>query len=113
MIELKPRDWDTPEYDSCGSTSIAELNIHNIKIPLCTECLEELKEEVDKFNKMIFCKDCIHVKAKPEYNYYSCNLKYKEDHNGEDLPDEHIGYYNGVDSMSYCPRAKKAEESKE
>ena len=34
-IELNVADWDAEEYDACCTTTVAELKINGIKIPLC------------------------------------------------------------------------------
>lgn len=47
-IELNVADWDAEEYDACCTTTVAELKINGIKIPLCLNCVEELEDKRDK-----------------------------------------------------------------
>ena len=48
-MEIKLSDWYDENYDMCSNTTQAVLNIHGIKIPLCDNCIKELKSILDEF----------------------------------------------------------------
>lgn len=60
MTKIRAATYEDKEYDSCGNTTIAVLEIDQITIPLCRSCLSELNESIDVFNSTIFCHQCIH-----------------------------------------------------
>ena len=54
MTKIRAATYEDKEYDSCGNTTIAVLEIDQITIPLCRSCLSELNESIDVFNSTIF-----------------------------------------------------------
>ena len=50
-IKLEVKDYFDENYDICGNTTKGVLIVNGIRIPLCRNCLEELKEEVNEFDK--------------------------------------------------------------
>jgi hypothetical protein len=59
MIEFKAKDYfEDADYDACGSTTIASLNVNGIKIPLCERCVKELTFQLTRFNNTVFCYNC-------------------------------------------------------
>lgn len=105
MIEIKPVDYEDEKYDSCGNTTHAVLGINKMKIPLCSDCLQELNESLKQFNNTIFCYKCSNfIMSKWGWNYGgSC----KKD---EDISIEDAGYINCVDCMHTCGDAVLAIE---
>ena len=48
------------EYDRCGNTTVAILTHgeNAVTIPLCSECLSELRNSLIKYDNTIFCHQC-------------------------------------------------------
>lgn len=106
MIELIGRDEMSPECDGCGNTTIAQLNIHGIYIPLCETCVKELTEEIKKFNDTVFCYKCKHfIRSESGFNYGG-SCKWKASKDGKELTDKNAGYDYITDSMDTCTHAK-------
>lgn len=102
MIELCANESDI-EYDSCGNTAIAILRISGgVSIPLCSECVEELKSTVKMFSETIFCYRCKHfLKSRSGFRYGgSCRKRAERD--GFSLTEECAGYQYCVSSMNTC-----------
>lgn len=80
MIELRGIDYRDDDYDSCGSTAHAVLEIGGMKILLCSDCLEELIETVHEFENTIFCHQCkSYIPSELGFNYSGrCSLDDKE-----------------------------------
>lgn len=51
MATVRSKNWEDKEYDNCGSTTIAVIEIESISIPLCRRCYSELSDSVKEFNK--------------------------------------------------------------
>ena len=100
MIEIRPVGYEDSDYDSCGSTTVAVLQVDCIKIPLCNECVNELNESLTKFNNTIFCHKCKHFIMSQWGSKYggSCQK------DGE-ISIENAGYVNCVDCMHTCEDA--------
>jgi len=47
MIEFKLATYEDSSYDMCCNTTHVILNIHGIKIPLCSYCIKDLKQSLD------------------------------------------------------------------
>lgn len=58
MTSIRAVEYGDQEYDACGSTTQAILDINNTKIPLCSSCVEELLESIEEFKNTIFCYQC-------------------------------------------------------
>ena len=96
-VELNVRDWNDEEYDSCCRTAIATLKIDCIKIPLCMECIEELKEQLERFCKPQYCYQCKYFKmSRSGWNYGGSCCKDK------DISDDLAGYECCKGCMSFC-----------
>ena len=69
-IDFKTYDFadDDLKYDECGNSTEAILIVGKIKIPLCRECIDELKESVIDHTKPHFCYECEHFGRSP-YDY--------------------------------------------
>ena len=98
-IELNVADWNAEEYDACCTTTVAELKINGIKIPLCLNSVEELKAQVEAFCKAQYCYQCQHFKmSKWGFKYDgSCNID-------GNVTEENIGHINCVGSMYTCKK---------
>ena len=46
-MKIRLRDWYDESCDACYSTTEAILYIHGVQIPLCDNCIKELKRELD------------------------------------------------------------------
>lgn len=100
MIELRGVEYYRDEdYDSCGNTAHAALEMNAMTILLCSDCLEELIEAVHKFENTIFCHQCNHFKMSDSGFRYGgrCTIDGKE-----------VDTY----SMNTCERLDKERISK-
>lgn len=96
-IEFKIRDWDDEEYDDCCSTAIAILKVGHIKIPLCEECVNDLKEFINDFCRPQYCYQCNYFK-KSQWGWKYGGSCCKD----EDVPDDLICYKYTKDCMDSC-----------
>lgn len=107
MIEFTEPNYYDPEYDSCGNTTVAVFKINSVSIPLCSDCLEELKDEIKKYEESKFCSKCKHFGCSESGIRYggSCLI---EDPN---LPKSEYGHRYTRDRFSICNNGKfeKAE----
>lgn len=100
MIEIRATNYEDKEYDSCGSTTVAAIEINNITIPLCSECVDELNESLSKFNNTIFCHKCKHfIMSEWGWKYGGSCQK-----DGE-IDIKNAGYINCVNCMHTCKDA--------
>lgn len=100
MIGIRATNYEDKEYDSCGNTTIAVLEIDSITIPLCDSCLNELNESLSTFNNTVFCYKCKYFIMSRWGSKYggSCQK------DGEiDIKD--AGHINRVDCMHTCEDA--------
>ena len=49
IMKIRLADWYDESCDSCYSTTEAVLYIHGVQIPLCDNCIKELKRVLDEF----------------------------------------------------------------
>jgi MoaA/NifB/PqqE/SkfB family radical SAM enzyme len=80
MINFRAANYEDPDYDNCGSTTIAVLEVNSIRIPLCDECVEDLINHVKKFSETTHCHACKHFKMSDSgwrYGGY-CELKNRD-----------------------------------
>ena len=47
-MKIEPAEW-YDDYDMCCSTTQAVLIVDKIRIPLCHNCIQELKSSLDEF----------------------------------------------------------------
>lgn len=100
MLEIVAKDYTDEDYDSCGNTTIATLRMNGIKIPLCSECIEELTESLDVFNNTIFCHKCEKfIMSESGWRYGGSCRKDKE------VESKDAGYICCVDCMDTCKDA--------
>ena len=114
MIELRAIDLEDKEYDICGSTTHAVLEINNMIIPLCGNCLDELIEEVNKFQSKVYCHECKHFRFNGfgEWRYGGTCKKIAEEKGikEEDLIPNNCGlYYDEADKgcMDTCVKGER------
>ena len=49
IMKIRLADWYDQSCDMCYSTTEAVLDIHGVSIPLCDNCIRELKRVLDEF----------------------------------------------------------------
>jgi len=97
--EYKSWEWD--EMPSCarcddwnkGRNCAAVIKSENIRIPVCEDCLHELKKEIDEVLKKcsVRCEKCQHFLANPDgWNHYhsTCELTGNETIKHDDTCDK-------------------------
>lgn len=74
------------QYDDCGTTTKAILEINSISIPLCEDCIQDLRDQLAKYDTTVFCKDC-KFWHRSEYRYLcgTCEYQYVQIHGKFDL----------------------------
>lgn len=110
MITFRKRDWDDKEYCTCGSTAVAVLEIDNITIPLCLNCIDDLNDQMKEYNNTIFCHKCSEfvMNRWGEWRHGgSCKKKATEQ--GITLTENLVGYNCFVDCLDTCKGAKLME----
>jgi hypothetical protein len=104
MIDIKLPDYDAPEYDICGYHEVvAILEVNNMKIPLCLDCIKELTESLKIYNSTAMCYKCKNFIKKNELHYGGSCL-YKAENDGVHLEKMDIGYKYHVDAFDGCER---------
>jgi hypothetical protein len=48
-MKIRLADWYDKDCDMCYSTTEVVLDIHGVSIPLCDDCIKELKKILDEF----------------------------------------------------------------
>ena len=106
MLEFRERSYDDPEYDVCGSTCIAVIDLSNMKIPLCRECIGDLFNGIEKFKNTVFCEKCEHfIMSESGWKYGgSCQLRAKE--HGKIVTSLNAGYDFCVGCLDTCKNAR-------
>ena len=116
-ISIIPPDRNDPYEDNCAplfenSRAIALLKINGITIPLSMERVKDLTEQLNSFNRTVFCYKCEHfIMSKSGWNYGgSCKLKALKDNYV--LTENDAGYRYGTDCMDTCKECslKKSED---
>ena len=111
MVTFRKKDWDDKPYDCCGSTAIAVLEIDNITIPLCAECVNELTEQLNEYNNIIFCHKCSEFVMNRWGDWgHGGSCKKKAAEQGITLTEDLVGYDCCVDCLDTCKNAKPLEE---
>lgn len=109
MLVLRKRDWDDKEYDNCGNTAVAVLEIYNITLPLCSECVDDLTEDIREYNNTVFCHKCAEFVMSKDGWRYGGSCKKKAEQCGKTITTENAGYYCCVDCLDACKDAKPLE----
>ena len=109
-MELRNYSFDSSEYDPCGKMTIAVLEVNNITIPLCEDCLKDLERDLIKFKNTIFCRDCTKWHRSEHGIKYGGTCEVKVEQNGESmdkiLPRDY-GYYYGTYFNETCEHCMK------
>ena len=108
MLSFRVPKYDDKDYDNCGNVTVAVLEIDNITIPLCKECLKDLKDDIDDYNDAQFCGRCMHFKASPYGPVHyggSCT-------SDQEVDEKDYGNVNYVDYFRICKdgKFKRVEE---
>ena len=105
-IDIRTISYDDPQQDNCCRKAAAILELDNIRIPLCEDCLNKLTARLSDFNKIIFCKDCCNFMMNKYGLAYDGSCKKKAlDHGVQSIPKESIGfdYWTGpYDTCKYA-----------
>ena len=102
MLTLRKVDYEDKDYDGCGNTAIAVLEIDSISIPLCTECFERLNEDINTYNNTIFCHKCSEFIMSPHGWHYGGSCKQKALQDGKVITERDAGYNYCVDCLDTC-----------
>lgn len=108
MFDFRLFEWsdgDEFRYDECGNTTEVILRCGYLKLPLCRDCLETLKVELDAHLKPHFCYECEHFGKHRNWVSYggTCLL----DH--PDIKPEQYGEIYNRDPFNSCPRFNEAK----
>lgn len=109
MIEILKRYYDDEDYDACGSTTYAVLKINGIKIPLCSECVNELTESLTKFNNTVFCHKCKHYIMNQYGLKYDGTCKKKAEQNGDIVTEDLVGFKYPTGYLDTCDSGELKE----
>lgn len=102
---------DMEEYDTCGNTCVAILEVNRMRIPMCDDCMEDLKSAIEKYYNTVFCHQCKHS-IMSEYGFkYGCSCKLKAAKDGKELKESDAGYSYCVDSMDTCSNAERRSDN--
>lgn len=100
-----PTDEDK-DYDDCNQNTEAVLEIGSITIPLCRECIDDLIDNINAYNKTTFCKDCIYYHPASYYKCIgTCEHKYLQDHEIFNMHPDSYGDSYRTHFMETCSHA--------
>ena len=102
MIGIREVNYEDNEYDRCGNTTKAVLELDGINILLCDSCLNELKESMDKFDNTLFCHKCNNFIMSNSGWRYGGSCKKWAATNGKEISEENAGFDYCVDCMQRC-----------
>lgn len=103
-MEIKSPDYNSNKLDACGNTTIAEVYYNSARIPLCSNCLDSLRESLKAYDDTIFCYKCANfIMSKSGWNYGGSCLKSLNDKT--DFNPNHAGYLNYKECMDTCDDA--------
>ena len=102
MIEISAPSYDDESYDSCGNSVHAILHVDKIKIPLCENCLSELRDSLKEYDSIVFCHQCKHFGMSTSGWSYGGSCK-KDNPN---LDSSEYGYVNCKDCTDTCQFAE-------
>ena len=109
MLTFRKRDWEDKEYCACGSTAVAVLEIDNITIPLCLNCLDDLNEQLNEYNNTTFCYKCSEFVMNRWGWRYGGSCKNEATKQGKIITNNNAGYECCVDCLGTCKDAKPME----
>ena len=91
MIEIEEAGWDSPETDGCYNMTYVVLKINGIVIPLCEDCLSDLKSSIKEFDELQLCCRCENLVSRGAGSLY------------------HYGKYFCTTALSYGKNVAKYE----
>ena len=107
-MEIKAPDYKSPDLDSCGNTVIAEIHYNGMRIPLCEDCLNSLRESLKSYDETIFCYKCADfIMSNDGWNYGGTCLRSIEDR--ESFDPKNAGYVEYTYCMGSCEHAVKKD----
>lgn len=109
MITFRKADWEDKDYDSCGNTAIAVLEIDSITIPLCDKCVNDLTDQIKEYHDTIFCHKCSEFVMSRSGWRYGGSCKKKAALHGETITIDNAGFDYSVDCLNTCKDAKPLE----
>ena len=100
-MKIIPPVYETDDVDACGNTTVAEMRFNSIRIPLCRDCLDSLRESLNIYDNTIFCHKCANfIMSEDGWNYGGSCLKTLSDKTKFDPKD--AGYRHCVSCMHTC-----------
>lgn len=103
-MEIKAPNYDSTILDACGNTTVAEVHYNAMRIPLCQECLNSLRESLKVYDDTIFCYKCTNfIMSRSGWSYGGSCLKSLDDRT-EFNPND-AGYINCKNCMDTCDYA--------
>ena len=98
MLQFREPNYDDKEYDSCGNSTIAVLEIGSVTIPLCEECISNLKRDINEYDNKHFCGRCANFRSSSSgaLHYGGSCIADKE------IDPKNYGYENRVDYFKEC-----------
>lgn len=106
MLTFRKYDWEDKECDSCGNITMAVLEINNITIPLCADCIKDLTDQLNAYNNTIFCYKCPDFVMNKWGWRYGGSCKKKAAQDGTVITKDNAGYYCCVDCLNTCKDAR-------
>lgn len=111
MLEFKVANYfDDPDYDNCGSTTLAVLRLDNITIPLCEECVNDLIRDIEEYKNTIFCHQCDEFIMSSSGFHYGGSCKCQAREKDEEITEKDAGYKFCVNCLDTCTNAKPKKE---
>lgn len=103
-MKIKAPDYNSNELDSCGKTTVAEVHYNSMRIPLCSDCLDSLRESLKLYDNTIFCHKCANfVMSRCGWHYGGSCLKSLD--NKTEFNPRDAGFINCKDCMDTCDDA--------
>lgn len=106
MMEILEPSYEDNNYDSCGNITIAVVHYNSMTIPLCQECLDNLRESLKKYDNTIFCYKCNNfIMSESGWNYGGSCLKDLSKEDIEKFKKSYAGYYLYKKCLDTCDGA--------
>ena len=106
MVNFREADEQEDKFlDHCGNITMAVLDINGISIPLCEECILELKEGIKNYDTKIFCYKCREYIQSTSGWRYGGSCKRKASLQGKEITENDAGYVffqNNFDTCEYA-----------
>ena len=103
-MEIRSANYEDKEFDACGGITVAVIDFGYMDIPLCRECLDNLRQSLKQYDETIFCHLCAKFKMSPSgWKYGGSCCK------DNDVPEQHVGYWNCKGCLDTCKDAIRKE----